>query len=121
MTGGLTGKRILVVEDEYYIAADLKRALDQAGAVVVGPTGSIEQGLDLAAGPVDAALLDVNLHGKTSFEVAERLDRRGVPFMFLTGYDSWAMPLRYESVARLTKPYLLSKVIEAVEHMVARA
>ena len=119
MTGGLTGKRILVVEDEYYIAADLKRALDQAGAVVVGPTGSIEQGLDLAAGPVDAALLDVNLHGTASFEVAEQLGRRGVPYMFLTGYDSWAIPANYDEIARLTKPYLVEKVIEAVELLVA--
>ena len=121
MAGELRGMRVLVVEDEYYIAAEIKRALDQAGAVVVGPVGILEDGLELADEELDAALLDVNLHGKTSFEVAERLDRRGVPFVFLTGDDSWAMPLRYESVARLTKPYLLSKVIEAVEHMVARA
>ena len=111
--------RVLVVEDEYYIAAELKRALDQAGAVVVGPVGSLEQGLELANDQLDAALLDVNLHGKSSFEVAELLDRRGVPFMFLTGYDAWAMPVRYESIPRLTKPYLVGKVIEAVRLMVA--
>jgi DNA-binding response OmpR family regulator len=121
MPRGLTGTRVLVVEDEYYIAAELKRALAEVGAMVIGPVGKLEQGLELAAGQLDAALLDVNLHGESSFGVAELLERRGVPYMFLTGYDSWAIPPRYEGTARLTKPYLVDKVIEAVEQMVARA
>ena len=119
MAGKLSGKRVLVVEDEYYIAADLERVLGAEGAVVVGPTGHLEDGLALTAAPLDAALLDVNLHGEPSFAIAEKLDAAAVPYMFLTGYDSWAIPEGYQAVPRLTKPFVMAKVIEAVERMVS--
>lgn len=41
----LAAKRILVVEDEYFIARDLERALRAADAIVVGPVATLEQGL----------------------------------------------------------------------------
>lgn len=119
MTGKLSGKRVLVIEDEYYIAADLRRVLDEEGAVVVGPSGHLDDGLRLAAEPLDAALLDVNLHGKPSFDIADRLEVARVPFTFITGYDSWAIPDDYQGVPRLTKPFVMTKVVEAVEQMVA--
>ncbi|HEY6815011.1 MAG TPA: response regulator [Croceibacterium sp.] len=119
MAGRLSGKRVLVVEDEYYIAADIARVLEDQGAVVVGPTGHLEDGLALAGETLDAALLDVNLHGEASFAIAERLSAVGVPYMFLTGYDSWAIPEGYQAVPRLTKPFVMARVTEAVERMVA--
>ena len=70
----LAGKRILVVEDEYFIASDLKRALAAVGATPVGPAGDPARGQALLdQGPVDGALLDVNLEGATSYPVADRL------------------------------------------------
>ena len=60
MTDALAGKRILLVEDEYFIASDLKRALQKAGAHVLGPVGVLDAGLALAEQPVDAAVLDPN-------------------------------------------------------------
>lgn len=119
MAGKLSGKRVLVIEDEYYIAADVERVLDAEGAVVVGPAGYLTDGLALAEEQLDAALLDVNLHGEASFPIADRLVAAGVPYMFLTGYDLWAIPDDYKTVPRLTKPFVMSRVVEAVEHMVA--
>ena len=118
MSGRLSGKRVLVIEDEYYIAADLRRVLDEEGAVVVGPSGHLGDGLTLAAEPLDAALLDVNLHGEPSFAIAERLREAKVPYIFITGYDSWAIPDGYKAVPRLTKPFVMTKVVDAVERMV---
>ena len=66
MTEGLTGKRILIVEDEYFIAADLKRALAEAGAIVVGPAGTLASAQALVDDDIDLALLDVNLDGEHS-------------------------------------------------------
>lgn len=104
--GALAGKRVLIVEDEYFIASDLKRALNGQNAIVVGPVGDVEAALDLADnGPLDAAILDVNLEGAFSYAIADRLDARGVPFLFLTGYDSWALPPDYREVPRLPKPF----------------
>lgn len=118
MAGRLSGKRILVIEDEYYIAADLERVLDQEGAVVVGPSGHLDDGLQLTETALDAALLDVNLHGESSFAIAERLDAARVPYTFITGYDSWAIPEDYQAVPRLTKPFVMAKVVDLVERMV---
>ena len=111
MTEGLTGKRILIVEDEYFIAADLKRALAEAGAIVVGPAGTLASAQALIDDDIDLALLDVNLDGEHSYPLANRLHERAVPFAFLTGYDQWALPPAYRDVPRLDKPFDLAHLI----------
>ena len=119
MADGLAGKNILVVEDEYFIASDLKRALLGAGATVVGPVGGSE-GHALAAGlKLDAAVLDVNLEGATTYPIADDLTARGVPFVFVTGYDEWAMPESYRGTPRIAKPFTMENVLEMVESLVA--
>lgn len=112
MTEALMGKRILIIEDEYLIASDLKRALTSAGAVVVGPAGTLETALSLAEQDLDLALLDVNLDGDRSYSVANRLRHRSVPFAFLTGYDDWALPPAYRDVPRFGKPFTIAQLID---------
>lgn len=113
---GLDGKRILVVEDEYLIAADLKRSLADQGAEVIGPTGDLAKGLTLAQdGGLDAAVLDINLEGDASFPIADRLEADGIPFVFLTGYDRWAVPVPYTDRPTLQKPYSTRAVVRVVE------
>ena len=111
MTEGLTGKRVLIVEDEYFIAADLKRAVAEAGAIVVGPAGTLASAQALVDDDIDLALLDVNLDGEHSYPLANRLHERAVPFAFLTGYDQWALPPAYRDVPRLDKPFDLAHLI----------
>jgi FixJ family two-component response regulator len=53
---------------------------------------------------VDGAILDVNLRGKLGFQVADALADCGIPFVFLTGYDSGAVPARHAKVTRVEKP-----------------
>ena len=118
VTTGLAGKRILVVEDEYFIAADLKRALGQRGAAVVGPVADLAAGLEMArTEPLDAAILDVNLEGAFSYPLADRLAAAGVPHLFLTGYDPWALPEAYRDRPRVAKPFVLGALIETVERL----
>ena len=113
-TASLAGKRILIIEDEYFIAADLKRALQKEGAVPVGPTGSLQSGLALAREELDLALLDVHLAGERSYLIADLLMQRAVPFAFLTGYDDWALPEPYRHVPRFAKPYAMTQVISGL-------
>ena len=103
------GRRILVVEDEYMLAEDLRLELEDAGAVVLGPAPSVADALALLAdaegGPPDAAILDLNLGGEMAYPVADALRERGVPVMLATGYDVQSIPAAYADVPRCEKPF----------------
>ncbi len=109
----LQGRRLLVVEDDYVLAEDLKRELEALGAEVQGPVPSTEDALHvLKAGLVpDAVLLDLNLGGQIAFSAAEALQERGILFAFTTGYDAWTIPGAYAHIARFDKPVELSRVV----------
>src|SRR3546814_19012790 len=71
---------------------EIEATILSAGGVVVGPTGRLEEALRLARkDPLDAAVLDINLNGEMVFPLAETLRRRGVPFVFMTGYEGGAV------------------------------
>ena len=121
MTGApdLTGRSVLVGEDDYYIAGDTAAALRGAGATVLGPCPSEDATLDLleTATPTHA-VLDLNLGGGgPRFEIAHVLKERGVPFIFLTGYDPDAVPPDLADVVRLQKPVTFSSIVEAVARL----
>src|SRR5438477_10424078 len=97
MTSERPGPRVLVVEDEYLVASMLEEVLVEAGFVVVGPVPRLPEAV-VAAGKleIDVALLDVNLAGQRVFPVAEALERRAIPFIFMTGYGSHTLPPQYK-------------------------
>ncbi len=115
-SGPLHDRRILVVEDEYLMAEELREALEDAGAHVLGPAPTVDAALRLLADGAapDAAILDVNLGGERSFPVADALAARGVPFVFATGYDAWALPLAYQGAQRCEKPVDMRAVRHAL-------
>lgn len=102
----LRGRRLLIVEDEYTIAADLAHALADRGADVVGPVGSVADALALIAAEerLDGAVLDLNLRNDRVYAVADALVARGVPFVFATGYGREVIPDAYAQVPRCEKP-----------------
>ena len=102
----LAGRRVLVVEDEYFLADDMAQALRKLGAEIVGPVPTLDKALALlAAEPIDAAVLDINLKGQTVYPVADALIERGVPFVFATGYSQAEVPPTYRDVPRWEKPF----------------
>jgi two-component SAPR family response regulator len=114
----LENKKILIVEDQYLIAADLSRAVTTLGGVVVGPVASNEAAQsELARSDIDLAFLDINLDGQMVFPLADELERRGIPFVFATGHESTILPDRFKSKLRLIKPFTVQAVIEAVQHL----
>ncbi|WP_347302983.1 response regulator [Croceibacterium sp. TMG7-5b_MA50] len=119
MIDGLTGKRVLIVEDEFYIASNLRRSLHDLGAIVIGPAPDLATALPLAEEALDAAVLDVNLDYEQSFPVADRLRERGIPFLLLTGYDAWALPESYQDAPRLAKPFATNAVATMLEQVMA--
>ena len=69
--------RILVVDDEPLISMLVENWLDELGCEVVGPARSVADGLALAGGQLDGAILDVNLGGDTCYPLANALRARG--------------------------------------------
>ena len=112
----LHGCRILVVEDEYMLAADLEMELLDAGAIVLGPFGAIETTLEFICTEqqIDGAILDVNIRGEMIFPIADLLFERDVPFVLTTGYDASVIPPRFEHCARCEKPLSMAKVAQAM-------
>lgn len=114
----LMGARILVVEDEYYLAADLSRALEDEGAVVVGPVGSLSEAqASVTAGGFDCAVVDVNLRGIVAHQVAERLGEAGVPFLIATGYDHASLPETLRYAPRVEKPFAAHEVVDRIVNL----
>ncbi|WBH15301.1 response regulator [Sphingomonas radiodurans] len=108
--------RVLVVEDEYMLADELTMELGDAGAVVIGPAGTLEDALALieAEPKIDGAILDVNLRGVLVFPAADVLAGRNVPIIFTTGYDAGVFPMRFDHVHRCEKPISIMCVTEAI-------
>jgi DNA-binding response OmpR family regulator len=118
----LLGLRVLVVEDDYFIALELCHALRQAGAEVVGPARNVQSGLDAIGNEqIDCAVLDVNLQGRMGFQLAEELRERDVPAIFATGYDPGTIPDELADLPRLEKPVDLSALCRTVASSVSGA
>jgi len=112
----LEGLRVLVVEDNLLLAEVTRLLLEDSGCLIVGPADRLHRGLRLARDEmIDGAILDINLHGEMSFPIAEVLSARGVPFVFVTGYqDRSIVPMAYRSARRLDKPVTDDQLLEAM-------
>lgn len=102
----LSGKRVLLIEDEYLIADDLRHLLSKAGAQVVGPCATLEKATAAVdEGAFDCAILDINLKGKSALPLAERLLAERRSFAIATGYGGNAIPDDLKQVPRIEKPF----------------
>ena len=114
----LDGKRILLIEDEYYIADDLRRTLTAAGAEVVGPFSTFAKAQGAVdAGEFDCAVIDLNLHGESAVPVADRLVEQGRSFAIATGYGSASVPDRFKDVPRIEKPFDPPAVLQLLSQL----
>ncbi|MFW8635331.1 response regulator [Cribrihabitans pelagius] len=101
----MQGLRVLVVEDEMLVAMMIEDILEDLGCAVT-MAGSETAGLGaLEAGSFDAAVLDVNLHGETSYRVAKAAHDRSIPILFSTGYSNTRLGPPFEDHPILTKPF----------------
>jgi CheY-like chemotaxis protein len=105
------GRRILVVEDEFLIRMLLEDMLTDLGYELVGVAGRVDEAAELAkTKDFDLAILDVNLDGHDVYPVAELIGKRGLPFMFVTGYGGRGLPDSYRDRPTLQKPFQLDEL-----------
>ncbi|MCJ2030234.1 response regulator [Methylobacterium sp. J-043] len=119
----LLGRRVLIVEDDYFWADELRQGLQKAGAVVHGPVASVEAALQILDSEValDGAILDLDLRGERAYVVADRLIARDASFVFVTGYDAGALPDSYAAILRFEKPVAFDTVLRALSAMMPPA
>ena len=112
------GLRVLLVEDEILILMDIEDTLRDLGAEVVGTAARLDAAMRLAEEKViDIAFLDVHIQGGDTYAVADILQRRGIPFVFCTGYSDWSIDALYSGRPRVTKPYGPGEIEKQVRHL----
>ena len=109
------GISVLFLEDEYLVALDAEQILTSLGTEKVEIVNTLEDAAAAATGGFDVAVLDLNINGRMSYEVAEALRQQGVPVVFATGYE---MRGRQETempdIVYVTKPYTREALRDAV-------
>lgn len=114
----IDGKRVLIVEDEFLVAAMLEDELADHGAIVIGPAASRHEATRLvAAGGFDAMVLDWNLDGESSEPLGHTLLGAGVPFVISTGYGT--VPPAFADCPVLAKPYDPAALVALLAQLLA--
>ncbi|MBA3896615.1 MAG: response regulator [Sphingomonadaceae bacterium] len=116
----LTGKRVLVVEDEMLVMMAIEDMCADMGCTSVSSAATVEQALAMIDdGPFDLATLDVNLNGDRSYAVADALGAHGIPFAFSTGYGDHGVSCDYRHRPVLNKPYNSRQLTEVLSALLA--
>ncbi len=121
----LVGKRFLMVEDEFLVSMLVESIVGDLGATIVGPYSRLADGLAAARTEnFDGAILDLNLRGEAAEPLADLLMGRGVPFLFVTGYQRDGIDRRYASIPVLQKPIdaeALKRILTSLVEVPARS
>jgi len=116
----LAGRHVLVVEDEYFIADEIRQGLVALGAEVIGPFADFkEASATVRSGArIDVALLDVNVRSEMVFPLARALRSREVPVVFTTGYDKDWLGTEFQDVVLWQKPLNLATALPSLARMI---
>ena len=111
----LRGLRILLVEDDPLIRLDLETSLVEFGAVVTAASNVASAFAALSAAMPDFAVLDFELGAETSEPVAEIVQARNVPFLYLSGYSEHDGRFgRWPGIPILTKPLSTAQIARGI-------
>ncbi|MDP2408884.1 MAG: response regulator [Pseudolabrys sp.] len=105
-------RRVLLVEDEVLVGMMMRDILEENGLSVVGPCVSVADAVTaLGSGDLSCAILDLNLGGQATYEIARSLVDRGVPYAFVTGYGRESIDAVYRDAPILQKPVVREELI----------
>jgi DNA-binding response OmpR family regulator len=117
----MSGASVFLVEDEALIRMMIVDMLDDLGHRVVAEAGSIEVADPLARSAVfDLGVFDINIGGRNISPIAEIVDGRGLPFIFVSGYGSGGRPVLFRHKAVLQKPFLISQFGKMIDAALSR-
>jgi CheY-like chemotaxis protein len=107
-------RKILIVEDEYFLADDCAQLAKDAGFEVVGPYDSVREAIDNLPNQLDCALLDINVDGMSIYPLVDVLLDRSIRITLYTGYERDKIPERYRSLTVITKPGDCSQALHSL-------
>jgi DNA-binding response OmpR family regulator len=118
----LSGVRVLIVDDEFLIAAQLQCDFRAAGAEVIGPSHTLKDALALAKRDrPTAAILDIHLGPDDISPLTQELSDRGIPFVFYTGQSGTdRIRAQWPTSKFISKPAPADRLIGAIVAMVKR-
>ncbi len=121
MTDPSKATRVLVVEDEYLIRMLLEDMLADLGYEIAAAVGTLAEASEAAANAqFDFAILDVNVDGKEIYPVADILAKRGLPFVFVSGYGEASLAERYRGRPALQKPFQTEQLKTTLASLVSK-
>jgi DNA-binding NarL/FixJ family response regulator len=116
----LSGKRVLVVEDNPLLAFNIDDALRERGAHVVGPALDLDTGMSLVReDALDGAVLDIDIGGRPVWSLARTLRGDGVPFVFVSGDCGKGLPDDFNGAVCLDKPAETEAILSSVSSAIA--
>lgn len=116
----LSGRRLLVVEDEILVLMMIEDMLGDLGCESVTSAATIDKAIALIEAQVfDAAMLDMNLDGDDSHTVADALAKHGVPFIYSTGNNDRDMREGFSNRGVLRKPFSFDELTAKLDHLLA--
>ena len=113
----LWGRRVLVLEDEYFLAEEMERVLSVEGAVVIGPFAAMAHVEGVSFSEIDGAVLNVRVQDGLSYPLAQRLREYGIPFVFASGQDRLSEPKEWHDCEWVPKPYDAWRLIAALHRV----
>lgn len=104
--------RILIVEDDPFVALDLECIVRDAADAEVSLASSLAEARLCARLPIDFAFLDIDMPDGKIFPVAAELRRRSVPFVFVSGALAHEIPAMLQDVPFISKPYKVWQIAQ---------
>lgn len=109
---------VLLVEDEPMFSMMLADMLSESGHVVDGPYNKFGDAMVAAKNNnLCGGILDINLDGQSVYPVADILEARKIPFVFVTGYGAHCVAARFNHIPVLQKPVEIERVRDLLSDM----
>jgi len=111
----IAGLSVLLVEDEALIAMDVSQLLANTKCRVIGPCRDVACALEaIEREHIDCAILDVKLGREHTLHLADALAERGVPLVWMSGYERQVLPARYRDRPFVPKPFVAQDLFDAL-------
>ena len=113
--------RIILIEDEPLIAADIEFAVQDAGYEVVGTARTVDEGLELLKTTAcDGAVIDANLNGQSSRMIVDKLEKDSVPYIVVSGYTRDQIDFLKDNTILIGKPFRMADLTNAIRENLVR-